>query len=57
MLYGEVNSMDNTNENQQPEQEKYVPRPAWQVKMARVGLVLFILFVIWQILQIAMGGF
>ena len=57
MLYGEVNSMDNTNENQQSEQEKYVPRPAWQVKMARVGLVLFILFVIWQILQIAMGGF
>ena len=57
MLYSEVNSMDNTNENQQSQQEKYVPRPEWQVKMARVGLVLFILFVIWQILQIAMGGF
>ena len=50
--------MENTKENQLPEeeQEKYVPRPQWQVNMARVGLVLFILFVIWQILQIAMGG-
>jgi len=51
--------MENTNENMTPEQEpeKYVPRPQWQVNMARIGLVLFILFVIWQILQIAMGGF
>ena len=49
--------MENNQENFAPEeQEKYVPRPAWQVNMARVGLVLFILFVIWQILQIAMGG-
>ena len=57
MLYSEVNSMDNTNETQQSEQEKYVPRPAWQVNLARVGLVAFILFVIWQVVQIAMGGF
>ena len=50
--------MENNKENMVPqEQEKYVPRPAWQVAMARVGLVLFILFVIWQIAQIAMGGF
>ena len=49
--------MENINENDLPQQEeKYVPRPAWQVKMARVGLVLFLLFVIWQIAQIAMGG-
>ena len=50
--------MENTNENKKPEQEQegYVPRPAWQVHMARIGLVLFILFVIWQILQIAGGG-
>lgn len=59
MIYGEVKSMENTNENQFPqeEQEKYEPRPQWQVNMARIGLVLFILFVIWQIAQIAMGGF
>ena len=44
------------NVNMEETQEGYVPRPAWQVKMARVGLVLFILFVIWQIVQIATGG-
>ena len=38
------------------EQEGYVPRPAWQVWAARVGLVLFILIVIAQILQIAGAG-
>ena len=50
--------MENNKENPAPEQEqeKYIPRPQWQVNMARIGLVLFILFVIWQILQIAMGG-
>lgn len=53
--------MENTNENQQPEkelpeQEGYVPRPAWQVWCARIGLVLFLLFVIWQIMKIATGG-
>ena len=36
--------------------EGYVPRPAWQVWAARVGLVLFVLFVIYQILTIAKGG-
>ena len=34
----------------------YEPRPAWQVWGARIGLVLFILFVIWQIMSIARGG-
>ena len=52
--------MDNTHEHDYLEEtpdEGYVPRPAWQVWGARIGLVLFILFVIWQIAQIAMGGF
>ena len=44
------------NQNLEPEQEGYVPRPAWQVWAARVGLVLFILFVIYQYLAIARGG-
>ena len=47
-------------ENEQPETqaqpEGYVPRPAWQVWGARIGLVLFIIFVIYQILSIARGG-
>ena len=44
------------NRDQQQEQEAYIPRPAWQVWAARVGLVLFILFVIYQFLAIARGG-
>jgi len=51
--------MEENRENQQPDslpEEKYEPRPAWQVWGARVGLVLFILFVIYQILSIAAGG-
>ena len=48
--------MENQNENNIPEQEGYEPRPAWQVWAARIGLVLFILLVILQIVQIARGG-
>ena len=52
------------NEKQQQPQEAaaeettaYVPRPAWQVWLARVALVLFIIIVIGQALRIARGGF
>lgn len=38
------------------QQEGYEPRPRWQVWGARIGLVLFLLFVVWQILNIARGG-
>lgn len=49
--------MDNTQENNNPTPEEgYVPRPVWQVWGARIGLVLFILFVIYQIISIAAGG-
>ena len=39
----------------QEEQEHYEPRPAWQLWMARIGLLIFILFVIWQVFQIYTG--
>ena len=39
-----------------PEEEAGCQRPAWQVLGARVALVIFIGFVIMQILQIARGG-
>ena len=39
------------------EEEKYEPRPQWQVWAARLGLVLFGMFVIYQLLTIARGGF
>ena len=48
--------MENQNENMTPEQEGYVPRPAWQVWAARIGLVVFIGIVIAQILQLAGAG-
>ena len=41
------------NENLAPEHEGYIPRPAWQVWAARIGLVVFIGIVILQILQLA----
>ena len=51
--------MENTNEHNRFEEtpdECYVPRPAWQVWCARIGLVLFLLVVAYQILSIAGGG-
>ena len=53
MIIGEVNSMDNQNEQIQTPEESYVPRPRRQVWAARIGLVIFIGLVILQILQIA----
>ncbi len=44
------------DETQEEPREGYVPRPAWQVWGARLGVVLMILFVIYQILSIAKGG-
>ena len=51
--------MDEMKDTQEttPEESGYTPRPAWQVWMARIGLVFMILFVIYQILSIATGGF
>jgi len=56
MIVCEVNSMEDRNDETLPQEEGYVPRPAWQVWGARVGLVLMILFVIYQLLRIAGGG-
>ena len=51
--------MDEMKETQgsRPEESGYRPRPAWQVWMARAALVFMILFVIYQVLSIATGGF
>ena len=49
--------MDERTENPESREEGYVARPVWQVWMARVGLVFMILFVIYQLLTIATGGF
>ena len=48
--------MENEKEMDELEREEgYTPRPTWQVWAARVGLVLFIAFVVYQLLQIAVG--
>ena len=52
----EDNLEKQTNETSSEENTGYVPRPAWQVWLARVALVLFIIIVIGQILRIARGG-
>ena len=41
-----------------PEEEEthYEPRPRQQIIMARIGLVLFLIFLVYQILTIATGG-
>ena len=43
-------------EQLQPQQESYIPRPAWQVWGSRITLVLFLILVAAQILSIAGGG-
>ena len=48
--------MDNQKDTVTPEQEGYVPRPAWQVWLARIALVLFLFIVFGQIYRIARGG-
>ena len=53
--------MDNEKEKQPlecaaEEHTGYVPRPAWQVWLARVALVLFAILVMGQILRMARGG-
>ena len=47
--------MENNIEREQQDQS-YEPRPLWQVWCARMGLVLFLIFVVYQLLQIAGGG-
>ena len=38
------------------QEDGFVERPAWQVWGARIGLVIFLVFVAFQILGIARGG-
>lgn len=47
--------MEQKEEKDLPEEDRYVPRPARQVWLARIGLVLFVLLVVWQIVSLANG--
>lgn len=37
-------------------EQGYVPRPAWQVWAARLGVVMAVLLVIYEIYALAQGG-
>lgn len=43
-------------EQEQEQKPAYVPRPAWQVWCARIGLVIVIISVVLYYLHIARGG-
>ena len=45
------------NENQKlPPESGYTPRPAWQVWAARIGLAVFVIFLILYYINILRGG-
>ncbi|MBQ4600227.1 MAG: hypothetical protein IJB17_01180 [Oscillospiraceae bacterium] len=44
------------NENISQEETGYTPRPAWQVWLARIGLVAFILFLLFYYVTLFGGG-
>ena len=48
--------MENEKDILQEEERSYVPRPAWQVWGARIGLLLFLIVLIFYYLNIARGG-
>ena len=48
--------MDELQNEIVPDEEKYIPRPKWQVWAARVALVLFILTLIAYYLNVFRGG-
>ena len=53
----EVNAMEEErNDMPQPEEQSYTPRPAWQVWLARIGLVLFILVLVMYYVNLFRGG-
>ena len=54
----EVTTLDEQNQVPIPaeEEKKYTPRPAWQVWAARIGLAVFLIFLILYYLNIFRGG-
>lgn len=48
--------MDNPELESEHPKEVYVPRPAWQVWLARIGVVVVIICFILYLMHIATGG-
>ena len=53
----EVTTLDEQNQVPIPaeEEKKYTPRPAWQVWAARIGLVIFVTFLVMFYVKVARG--
>ena len=53
----EVTALDEQNQANIPaeEEKKYTPRPAWQVWAARIGLVIFVTFLVMFYIKVARG--
>lgn len=49
--------MEQEKETQAQSADGYEPRPAWQVWAARVGLVLFLLIIVYQLVAMVTGNF
>ena len=43
-------------EAEEPKKEGYEPRPAWQVWAARIGLAVFVIFLLMYYINILRGG-
>ena len=53
----EVTTLDEQNQVTIPaeEEKKYTPRPAWQVWAARIGLAIFVAFLVMFYVKVARG--
>lgn len=49
--------MEQEKDIREQEPRGYEPRPAWQVWAARVGLVLFLLVIAYQVIGMVSGNF
>jgi hypothetical protein len=56
LLYMQEAFMEELEQTPQPEQPGYIPRPRWQVWLARLGLVLFMITLIGYYLFFFRGG-
>ena len=54
-IRGEL-TVEDKKENQMPEEQGYMPRPAWQVWAARIGLAVFLIFLAMYYWNILRGG-
>ena len=55
MITGEVNAMDEIKKDQTYEMPGYVPRPKWQIWLARIAFIAMSAFVVFQVLNMILG--